>query len=62
MSAVNFDDIAVGNSKHIEELLFIFIQQAFDRKGIISEIIQNKTFVEIPKNIFSDISIHLAGT
>ena len=62
MPAVDFDNVAVGNSQHIKELLFVLIQQALDRERIISEIIQNKTLIEISKNIFCDISVHLAGT
>ena len=62
MPAVDFDNVAVGNSQHIKELLFVLIQQALDRERIISEIIQNKTLIEISKNIFCNISIHLAGS
>ena len=62
MPAVDFDNVAVGNSQHIKELLFVLIQQALDRERIISEIIQNKTLIEIPENIFCNITIHLTGT
>ena len=62
MPAVDFNNVAVGNSQHIKELLFVLIQQALDRERIISEIIQNKTLIEISKNIFCNIAIHLTGT
>ena len=45
MPAVDFDNVTVGNSHCIKELLFVLIQQAFDRERIISGIIQNKMLI-----------------